>query len=138
MRLFKPHQILKPSWKRFLIIPHAAIGFGMAYGSSADRGSFTSPVFDPIFAWAPLTVWGILFGVGAVLALHAAFTASWLSYNVSNLVTLFLSSMWFAALVNARFIEGFAVTSPAFGLWGFIIVDCFIIAVLPTLISKQY
>lgn len=136
--LRRPRQVLRPIGRRYMMIPHAVICFSMAWGASFDRKSFSSPIFAPIFELAPLTLWGILFGVVGILAIYTALSASWVGYFASNTTLCGLSSLWFSALSYARFFADVDVSTPAFGLWLFVVSTCLILAASPTRVVQTH
>lgn len=136
-RVLKPKEILRPLNRRFTMIPHMVLAIAMAWAAFLDKsGSFQDPKFTPIFDWASLEVWGAAFGLAGLLAIIAIVTASWRSYVAANILTLGLSLVWFVTLISARFQLGYEVSTHNYGLWGFIISTCIVLAITPTRVTR--
>lgn len=135
-RITHPTQVLIPWFRRLTLIPHTIISFAMFWGAMVDKGSFTAPVFAPIFEWADLTVWALMFLISGIACVIAIFNNSWKMYFLGNISTLSLSLLWLAALIDARFHQGYIVSTAAFGLWGFVVATCVVLAVIPTRVIR--
>lgn len=118
MRRLLPVEIVEPPRRALWLLPHLLLGSFAAMSPIIDETSFSNPVFDSIFAWAPLTVWAIAFGIVALLAVYTLATRSYRTYRLCNVLFIGLCVMWEAALVTGRFVDGHTVTLLAFGLWG--------------------
>lgn len=113
------------------VVPHMTFGYLAFVGAFVDSESYTSPIFASLFIFLGLQAWGALFGLCGILATICVVTRSFRSYMLTNSFTMLVSMSWFIALLKGRFVDGYVVSTLGLALWVFLIVSCFINALVP-------
>lgn len=122
--------------RRLSLVPLIALAITGFIGPLVNPQNLTAPTFDTFRQVMPMTWWGALFGIVAVLGLHALVTARPASYVVATAGLLFLSMFWTGVLTYSRFVQHIDVSDLAYGLWAYPLLHAGISLAVPITVFR--